>query len=212
MHALSAAGLWTGFATVIGVWVVTVVTPGPNFLATVHATITRSRRAGLLVAAGITLGTGLWGMASLFGLGLLFQAAGGLYEIVKLAGAAYLVVVGVRLILSARRASAPVRIAAPAIPASRAFGHGLVTDLSNPKAAAFFTSLFAVAVPPTASLLFDGLLVATVAGIAGLWYGAVAWAMAADPVVALYRRAARAISALAGVVFVALGLRLAAER
>jgi threonine/homoserine/homoserine lactone efflux protein len=102
MHAISTAGLWTGFATVIGVWVVTVVTPGPNFLATVHATLTRSRRAGLLVAS--------------------------------------------------------------------------------------------------------------VAGIAGLWYGAVAWAMAADPVVTLYRTAARAISALAGVVFVALGLRLAAER
>lgn len=212
MHALSTAGLWTGFATVIGVWIVTVVTPGPNFLATVHATLTRSRQAGLLVAAGITLGTALWGIASLFGLGLLFQAAGGLYQIVKLAGAAYLVVVGVRLILSARRASTPVRIAGSAIPASRAFRHGLVTDLSNPKAAAFFTSLFAVAVPPTASLWFDGLLVATVAGIAGLWYGAVAWAMAADPMVVLYRKAARAISALTGVVLVALGLRLAAER
>ena len=212
MHVLTTAGLWAGFATVIGVWVVTVVTPGPNFLATVHATLTRSRRTGLLVAAGITFGTALWGTASVFGLGLLFQAAGGLYEAVKLAGAAYLVVVGVRLILSARRASAPVRIVGLAIPASRAFRHGLVTDLSNPKAAAFFTSLFAVAVPPTAPLWFDGILVATVAGVAGLWYGAVAWVMAADPVVALYRKAARAISALAGVVFVALGLRLAAER
>lgn len=61
MHPLSAAGLSTGFATVIGVWIVTVVTPGPNFLATVHATLTRSRRAGLLVVAGITVGTALWG-------------------------------------------------------------------------------------------------------------------------------------------------------
>jgi threonine efflux protein len=212
MHALSAAGLWTGFATVIGVWIVTVVTPGPNFLATVHATLTRSRRAGLLVVAGITLGTALWGTASLFGLGLLFQTAGGLYEIAKLAGAAYLVIVGVRLILSARRAGAPTRLVGPAIPATRAFRHGLVTDLSNPKAAAFFTSLFAVAVPPTAPLWFDGLLVATVSGIAGLWYGAVAWAMAADPVVALYRKAARAITTIAGAVFLALGLRLAVER
>jgi len=212
MHVLSTTGLWTGFATVIGVWIVTVVTPGPNFLATVHATLTRSRRAGLMVVAGITLGTALWGTASLFGLGLLFQTAGGLYEIVKLAGAVYLVVVGARLILSARRASAPTRIARPAIPATRAFRQGLVTDLSNPKAAAFFTSLFAVAVPPTAPFWFDALLVATVAGIAGLWYGTVAWAMAADPVVALYRKAARAITAIAGAVFVALGLRLAAER
>ena len=212
MHALSTAGLWAGFATVTGVWVVTVVTPGPNFLATVHTTLARSRETGLLVVAGITLGTSLWGTASLFGLGLLFQAAGGLYDVVKLAGGAYLVIVGIRLVLSARRASAPTLIPGPALPPSRAFRHGLVTDLSNPKAAAFFTSLFAVAVPPTAPLWFDALLVTTVAGIAGVWYGAVAWAMAAEPVVALYRRAARAITAVAGVVFGALGLRLAAER
>jgi len=39
--------LWAGFATVLGIWVVTVVTPGPNFLATVHATLARSRRPRL---------------------------------------------------------------------------------------------------------------------------------------------------------------------
>ena len=66
--------LWAGFATVLGIWVVTVVTPGPNFLATVHGTLARSRRSGLLVAAGITLGTALWGTASLFGLGLRLAA------------------------------------------------------------------------------------------------------------------------------------------
>jgi len=212
MDLASTSGLWTGFLTVMAVWVITVVTPGPNFLATVHATLTRSRRAGLLVTAGITVGTALWGTASLFGLGLLFQTAGGLYQAVKLAGATYLVYVGVRLILSARRASAPMRIEGPAILAARAFRHGLVTDLSNPKAAAFFTSLFSVAVPPTAPLWFDAMLVAMVTAIAGTWYGLVACALAVDPVVAFYRRAARAITAIAGMIFVGLGLRLAAER
>lgn len=212
MNGLSNAPLWAGFATVLGIWIVTVVTPGPNFLATVHATVARSRRAGLLVAAGITLGTAIWGTASLFGLGLLFQAAGGLYQGVKIVGAAYLVYVGVRMILSARRASGAAGAVGPAVSGLRAFRHGLVTDLSNPKAAAFFTSLFAVAVPPSAPLWFDALLVASVTGIAGGWYSLCACAMASDPVVAVYRRAARAVSALAGLVFVGLGLRLATER
>lgn len=212
MDTLSSAPLWTGFATVLGIWVVTVVTPGPNFLATVHATVARSRRSGLLVAAGITLGTALWGTASLFGLGLLFQAAGGLYQVVKIMGAAYLVYVGVRMVLSARRASGAAGPAGAAVSGLRAFRHGLVTDLSNPKAAAFFTSLFAVAVPPSAPLWFDSLLVASVTGVAGGWYSLCAWAMASDPIVAFYRRAARAVSALAGLVFIGLGLRLAADR
>jgi threonine/homoserine/homoserine lactone efflux protein len=204
--------LWAGFATVLGIWVVTVVTPGPNFLATVHATLARSRRSGLLVAAGITLGTALWGTASLFGLGLLFKAASGLYEAIKIAGAAYLVYVGARMVLSARRASAVPGASGPAVSGLRAFRHGLVTDLSNPKAAAFFTSLFAVAVPPSAPLWFDGLLVGSVTAVAGGWYSLCAWAMATDPIVAFYRRVARGVSALAGLVFIGLGLRLAAER
>jgi threonine/homoserine/homoserine lactone efflux protein len=212
MDALSTASLWTAFATVLGIWVVTVVMPGPNFLATVHATVARSRRSGLLVAAGIALGTALWGTASLFGLGLLFQTAGGLYQVVKIAGAAYLIYVGARMVLSARRAGGAAGPAGPAVSGLRAFRHGLVTDLSNPKAAAFFTSLFAVAVPPSAPLWFDGLLVASVTGVAGSWYSLCAGAMASEPIVAVYRRAARAVSALAGLVFVGLGLRLAAER
>jgi len=204
--------LWAGFATVVGIWVVTVVTPGPNFLATVHATLARSRRSGLLVAAGIALGTALWGTASLFGLGIAFKAAGGLYEAVKIAGAAYLVYVGARMLLSAQRAGAQSGPSGPAVSGLRAFRHGLVTDLSNPKAAAFFTSLFAVAVPPSAPLWFDGLLVGSVTAVAGGWYALCAWAMAADPVVAFYQRIARGVSAVAGVVFIGLGLRLATER
>jgi len=204
--------LWAGFATVLGIWVVTVVTPGSNFLATVHATLARSRRSGLLVAAGITLGTALWGTASLFGLGLLFKAVGGLYEVIKIAGAAYLVYVGARMVLSARRASAAPSASGPTVSGLSAFRHGLVTDLSNPKAAAFYTSLFAVAVPPSAPLWFEGLLLASVTAVAGGWYSLCAWAMATDPMVAFYRRVARGVSALAGFVFIGLGLRLAAER
>ena len=164
------------------------------------------------MVAGITVSTALWGTASLFGLGLLFQAAGELYEAVKLAGAAYLVVVGVRLVLSARRASAPARIVGPAVPAARAFRLGLVADLSNPKATAFFTSLFAVAVPQPPRCGSTGFWWQASRGSRAFGTAPVAWAMAADPVVALYRKAARAISVVAGTVFVALGLRLAAER
>ena len=85
--------------------------------------------------------------------GLLFQKVGWLYGLVKLAGAAYLIFVGLQMIFSARRPTA----GGGSLPLSdgRAFRRGLLTDLSNPKAAAFFTSLFAVAVPPTAPLWFD---------------------------------------------------------
>ena len=94
----------------------------------------------------------------------------------------------------------------------RAFRLGLLTDLANPKAAAFFTSLFAVAVPPDAPLWFDGLIVATVVVMAGGWYAIVALAVSWQPVATAYRRLERVITAAAGAVFVGFGIRLAADR
>ncbi len=212
MFASLDPALWASLITIAGVWLVTVMSPGPNFLATVHTAVRRSRAAGLLVVLGITLGTTLWAAGSLLGLGLLFQTAAWLYLVVKFAGAAYLIVVGIRILISARKPLAVEEAVATGESGWRVFRLGLLTDLSNPKAAAFFTSLFAVTVPPEAPLWFDLLVVACVVATAGAWYTLVAFTVVLDPVAALYRRSARAVTAVTGAVFVALGLRLAAER
>ena len=212
MLATQDPALWASLMTIAGVWLVTVMSPGPNFLATVHTAVRRSRTAGLLVVLGITLGTALWAAGSLLGLGLLFQTAAWLYLVVKFAGAAYLILVGIQILLSARKPVAVDEGAATSETGWRAFRLGLLTDLSNPKAAAFFTSLFAVTVPPEAPLWFDLLVIFCVVATAGIWYALVAFAIVLDPIAALYRHAARGITAVTGVVFVALGLRLAAER
>ncbi len=212
MNEAAEPALLASFVTIAGVWLVTVLSPGPNFVATVHAALSRSRGHGLILAAGICLGTTIWATVSLFGLGLLFQTAGWLYVTAKLAGAAYLVYLGARMILSARRSASLPDAGGPRLSAGQAFRRGLLTDLSNPKAAAFFTSLFAVAVPPEAPLWFDASIVLAVVAIAGGWYAIVACLMTLDPVAALYRRCAKAVSALAGAVFIGAGLGLAAER
>ena len=130
----------------------------------------------------------------------------------KFAGAAYLVLVGIQILLSARKTVVPDDPGNGGECGWRAFRLGLLTDLSNPKAAAFFTSLFAVTVPPEAPLWFDLLVIACVVTTAGAWYALVAYTVVLDPVASLYRRSARAVTAMTGAVFVALGLRLAAER
>ena len=207
-----APELWASLATVTGIWLVTVISPGPNFVATAHAAVTDSRRAGLLVTAGIALGTTIWAAASLLGLALLFETAGWLYQAVRIAGAAYLVFVGLRMILTARSTALATPGAVRPRGALAAFRHGLLTDLSNPKAAAFFTSLFAVAVPPTAPLWFALAIITLVVVIAAGWYGLVAWVIATGPVAAAYRRLRHLIAYLTGTLFVGFGLRLAAER
>ena len=201
--------LAAGFFAVTAIWLVTVITPGPNFMATAHAALHQSPRHGVALAAGIGLGTTIWAVASLLGLGLLFQSAGWLYQVVKGLGAAYLIGIGAWMILTARR-GAPTRRAGPAH-SGAAFRRGLLTDLSNPKAAAYFTSLFAVAVPPGAPLWFDAVLIASVVAIAAGWYALVAPGISAGPVARRYRGLERAIRRLAGAVFIAFGARQALD-
>ena len=81
----------------------------------------------------------------------MFQSAAWLYHTVRIIGAIYLIFVGITLLRSAaRRSSASVPGLALAKGPKGAFRLGLITVLSNPKTAAFFTSLFAVTMPPGA--------------------------------------------------------------
>ncbi len=209
----SESSLWVSFLAVTGVWLVTVLSPGPNFLATVQATLDRSRGSGLYLSAGIALGTTIWATVSLLGLGLLFQTAGWLYLAVKFAGAAYLILLGLMAIRDAGRpdAAAVKGVSVGPLSPTAAFRRGLLVDLSNPKAAAFFTSLFAVALPPTAPLWFDAMVIATVVAMAGGWYAVVACIMGLAGPRRLYARMKRALGYAMGTLFIALGLRLALQ-
>ena len=202
------AELWTSLLAICGVWALTVLSPGPNFIATLYVATTRSRRASYQVVAGITAGTTIWATASLLGLSVLFQTAGWLFLAVKYAGAAYLICLGVNLL---RQKRTPAAQPAPTA-ASRAFRLGLLTDLSNPKAAAFFTSLFAVAIPPDSPVWFEILIVVAVVALAAGWYAFVASAANWEPIKERYHRVERAFRRAAGALFVAFGLKLIADR
>lgn len=201
--------LWASLATVTAVWAVTVMSPGPNFLATAHAALASDRSRGLWLSAGIALGTTIWATASLLGLGLLFQTLGWLYVLVKIAGATYLIIFGLRLLLS--RAAPPStqgQAAGPVLTGGQAFRRGLLTDLSNPKAAAFFTSLFAVAVPPQAPLWFDAVIIALVVVLAGGWYALVACVVSHPKVAMRYAKAQAVLNRITGAVLLAFGVKL----
>jgi threonine efflux protein len=204
----------SAIASVALAWAVVVLVPGPDFLATAQAAAGTSRRAGIAVVAGIAVATTVWALAAVAGLGAVFRTSAWIYDAVRLAGAAYLVVLGVGLLVSSRRPRQRVDPSSSSrrLTLRRAFVRGLVTDLSNPKAAVFFTSLFAVAIPPGSgpgSLL---VVVALIPAIAALWYGSVAVVLASGPLQRAYRRAERAVLAVAGALLAAFGVRLALER
>jgi threonine/homoserine/homoserine lactone efflux protein len=194
--------------------IVVIVTPGPDTALTIRNTLLGDRRAGIFTALGVSTGQATWALATSAGIAALLVASEHVFTAVRLLGAAYLVYLGAQALLAALRLRpAPeVEGSKRPLPAAVAFRQGLISNLGNPKMAAFFPALLPQFAPDGASfaaLLGLGLLFASLT-LGWLTGYAFAVARAGD----FLRRPAirRAFEAATGAVLVALGLRLATER
>lgn len=193
-----------------GIWSLVVMSPGPDFVVTVSRAAV-SRRTGLAAAAGIVVGTAVWASASAVGLEVVLAHYRWVAQAVRLAGAGYLGWLGIRMILQSRRA-VPEPIAASGPPGlGPAWRAGLLADLGNPKAAVFWTSLFAALLPPTAPVWLRLAAVGLATVIAATWYSAVACAFSVAFMAGWYRRGKKWIDRATGGVLIGLAGRLAAE-
>lgn len=126
---------WWAF---VGIVCLAYLVPGPDF-AVVLREATRSRRAGLLAAAGAQAGLCVHLLVAVLGLSLLLARSPEALTAVRFVGAGYLVYLGLRILWSTR-SGAPA--SPPATPGSRAaFAHGFLTNLLNPKAVLFFAAI-----------------------------------------------------------------------
>ena len=197
-------------ATVVLIWSVAVVTPGANFLIIVHTAVEQSRHSALIVVLGICTGTIFWALAGFVGIDILFQSAPWLYIGMKALGGAYLVYLGVKLLRSSKKAKASknlVRIETGNN--ARYFRLGLLTNLSNPKTAAFSASLFAATLPADPDTMTGLVCVTLMTLISLLWYSTVAFVFSTESFRLAYHHRKHCIERIAGTVFVLLGARLA---
>jgi threonine/homoserine/homoserine lactone efflux protein len=117
--------------------VVLLVTPGPAVLYIVTRSVDQGRRAGLVSVLGVHAGTLVHITAAAAGLSALLVASATAFSVVKYLGAAYLIYLGMRQLVSRVAASADVTLGI-APPLSRAFVDGFVVNVLNPKTALFF--------------------------------------------------------------------------
>jgi threonine/homoserine/homoserine lactone efflux protein len=204
----------------LGVAILVIVTPGPDTAVTIRGTLLGGRRAGMMTASGVVTGQACWTLAASLGITALLVASEPAFLALKFAGAAYLVYLGAQALLSAIRGGPDVLAGegdgtqAPRLPGATAYRQGLISDLGNPKMAAFFTSLLPQfgstdAGPSFWLMLALGLLFCLLT-----WLWLVLYATAIHRLGHLLRgsRVRRTIEAVTGAVLVALGLRLAAEQ
>jgi threonine/homoserine/homoserine lactone efflux protein len=210
----------TSFLAFVGISLVVIVTPGPDTAVTIRNALQGGARGGAFTALGVSAGQAIWALAASAGIAAILAASEAVFLAVKYLGAAYLVYLGLASLRNAFRAGARPADGGPAakhLGAGAAFRHGLVSNLTNPKMAAFFGSMLPQFAPEAAAggataighyaalgLIFCTLtllwlsLYACLVGRAGNWFRG--------------PRIRRALEATMGAALVALGLRLAFER
>ena len=202
------------------------LTPGPDVLYIVTHALRSGRRAGLVAALGITAGCFVHIVAAALGVSALLAASGTAFAALKWLGAAYLVYVGLRMLLARPTAVAPRTEPAIDSEADRAhpdwasgrkslFFQGFWTNVLNPKVALFFLAFVPQFIAPeieNKALAF--LLLGLLFNFNGLWVN-VGWAVLAARLRKLGqgRQAAAGrfvwIERVAGAMFIAFGVRLA---
>jgi threonine/homoserine/homoserine lactone efflux protein len=187
-----------------------VISPGPSFLFVARVAVAESRVRGLAAALGMGAGGLVLAMLAMLGLHIVLASVEWLYMGLRVLGGVYLVYIALRLW---RSASEPVVVAsaAPIGGLWRAFLFGLGTQLSNPKAAVIYASVFAALLPrsfPAAGWLA---LLPLIFLLEAGWYAAVALAFSSASSRNAYLRAKRWIDRAAAVIMGALGAKLVIE-
>ena len=225
-------------AAFLGVSAVVICVPGPDTALTVRNALAGGRRCGVATAAGVAAGQAVWTLATSVGIAELIQASEPAFLAMRTVGAAYLVALGLQSLWTASGIRFPGRLRSPTggpgtgpggsgtpagpggsgpgarrrVRPGRALRQGMVSNLANPKMAAFFLSLLPQFASPAQGA----------GGIVGLglvfcvmtfgWLGL--YSVVVDRARAVLSRSwvRRALDGVSGVVLVGFGARLALQQ
>ena len=196
-------------APLLGAILIGAISPGPSFVLVARTAIAVSRLDGVGAALGMGLGASIFAAGALLGLQAVLTSVPSVYVGIKIIGGLYLLYLAVRLW---RGASETITIAdAPHDTQStvlRSFLLGLATQLSNPKTAVVYASIFAAMLPSGQTWSSTFVIVPLIFAIETGWYALVAIAFSAERPRNRYLRSKRWIDRSAGAVMGLLGLRL----
>ncbi len=202
----------TQFVALGGVVLLAAMSPGPDFAIVTRNAMISGRRAGMACGVGIAVGVFAWAEVTALGIAGLLAASAVAFTAVKLVGATYLVLLGIRALLAARRGEYDNVQHIPGAHATgvlAAFRQGLVTNLLNPKVAVFFVALLPQFLPTSATAADHLLLAVVAAGVTLTWFTVLAGVVSALRRLLTATRVRRAIDAVMGTLLVGLGIRLA---
>lgn len=186
------------------------VLPGPDVAVVTRVALAYGRAAAFRTTLGIVCGLLVWGTLTVAGLAAVLAASAAAYAVVRVAGAAYLVVLGLTTLWRSRRRPSGEEVA---VPVSRhAWRTGFVSNVLNPKIGVFYTAVLPTLVPdgaPHTATLVSLVLAHAAMGV--VWLALLAALLDRAARVVRQPRVRQAMERVTGVVLVAFGLRVAVE-
>ncbi len=193
--------------------VLAMISPGPDFILVIKHAATQPRRVALATALGINVGVMVHISYCIAGLALIISQTPWLFNLLKYAGASYLIWMGAQA-LFARRATA--NAAAHAQPANinhlsplQAFGQGLLCNLLNPKVTLFFFSVFTQLMSPSSTLIDRLTMGSIICTLSLLYWPLLVLFVQHRFIQTLLHRIQRSINRVLGAALIALGAKVA---
>jgi threonine efflux protein len=212
----------TSLFTLALLYLAALLIPGPNMILLTHTAASVSRRAAVATALGISVGTLMWVAIAVFGMKSIFDAAPVLQTALRLVGGLYLLYLAWGLMRDVWRRPATVNRSSndaeqnatdtnADLHSTSFFRRGLLTNATNPKSLAFWSSVAVVSINPKASLAIQLASVALVAIMGLAWHVGIAFLFSTAPAQRAYLRVKPVLSIITSIIMAVFGARLLAS-
>lgn len=193
------------------------ISPGPDFFFVTQTAIRQSRTHALCAALGVSLSILVWSICAISGLHFLFQKIAWLQQVLMILGGLYLLYLGTQLLKSAF-ATKETTATATELKKTTSKSHkklllqGFFTNMANPKALVYFSSVFSIAISTDVSLLQQSSLLALVFVESLIWFAVVALVFSAPKMTGYYQKFSQKIDAITGGIIISFGCLLIFNR
>lgn len=212
MDAVTA--YWPGFALAYGTFLLSIMSPGPNILAIMGTSMSVGRKAGAALAMGVATGSFCWAVLAATGLTALLATYAEALIVIKVVGGAFLLWLAWKAFKAAasRHDISAQNLDGPSKSYARYFLHGLVVQMTNPKAALAWIAIVSLGLGPNAPAWVAAFIVAGTTIFSIVIHLAYAFLFSMTRMVHAYGRARRWIQGALGVFFTIAGIRLLTAR
>ncbi len=199
------------FLTIAVIHFLALISPGPDFVMVTKNSLSYSRKTGIVTSLGIAFGLGVHSLYCLLGIGLLISQSILLFNIIKYIGAAYLLFIGWKALMSKSKKSTTVETLQTQsdITFFQALSQGFLCNVLNPKATLFMFALFTQIIDVTTPTVIQSMYAIYMSMATFVWFSFLASVFSIPNIKRFFSKAQTTIERVMGVVLIALGLKVA---